>query len=343
VPKVDPRRWWNVLTVTVVTAFGGVVIGLRFARLESGSLSVPVLLIAAAVGAGVGLVFGTIVLAVIGRNDSTRFEVSRQLPHALVAQARKDTEVFRELRRIIPSARVNSSTFTVAFDRDGISFWTGSKPERFAFIPARDVREVSVGEPFRPSTFGAIPYSRLKVSVDTPSDTVDLAFALEFIPGPGSSRFNLNEAEIAVIAHKADAIVGTRRSGSTSTTQSTGAMTLSPGTTAWEAARHARIATFAYFLLAIPLFVAVFALARGEGVSGAFPLLLIAIVVIQGTNFALMWKATRSSTRERAAGYTTLNAADLDLPQLNPHTGRVIRPAGGLALSKDEFKRQLLH
>jgi hypothetical protein len=329
--------------VTVVSAFGGVVIGLRFARLESGSLSVPVLLIAAAVGVGVGLVFGTIVLAVLGRNDSRRFEVSRLLPHALVVNGRKDDPFVYELHRIVSTAAVSSSVFTVAFDREGISLWSGSKPERFAFIPARDVREVSVGEPFRPSTFGAIPYSRLKVSVDTPSDTVDLAFAVEFLPGPGSSRFNLNDAEVAAVAHEADAIVGSRRLASASSTQTTLAMTPVAGITAWAAARRVRIASIAHLLLGIPIFIAVLAIVRGESTSGLFPLLLVLIVAIQGTRLLLARSAIRATARERAAGYTTLNGVDLDLPQLNPHTGRVIRPAGGLALSKDEFKRQLLH
>jgi hypothetical protein len=300
--------------------------------------------ISVAVCAGVGFLFGMLVLTYHSRNDARRFEVSRQLPNALVVQGRKDAPFLQGLGRIAPMATVTSSLFAVAFDRDGISLWKGSSnPERFTFIPASDVREVSLGEPFRPSTFGSTPYSRLKLLVNTPDGVVDLEFAVEHIPGFGIARFNLNEAEIAVMANDGGTIVSGRRPDSASMTQSASVMTLIPGTTAWAATRRSRIATWAYFLLAIPLLVAIFAIARGDGVSGAFPLLIIAIFVIQGTNFLFAWMGNRISTRERAAGYTTLNAVDLDLPQVNPRSGQVIRPAGGLALSKDEFKRQLLH
>jgi hypothetical protein len=77
----------------------------------------------------------------------------------------------------------------------------------------------------------------------------------------------------------------------------------------------------------------------GSPIAGAtfIALAVIAIVVSSITRFQL----ELAIARERLAGFTTLNGADLELEQRHPHTGKVIREADEPALTKTEFATAL--
>lgn len=77
----------------------------------------------------------------------------------------------------------------------------------------------------------------------------------------------------------------------------------------------------------------------GSPIAGVMFIVLavIAIVIATITRFQL----ELAIARERQAGYTTLNGADLELQQRHPRTGAVIRSAFEPALTKKEFAAAL--
>lgn len=336
-PQVDPRRWLVLLIMgpLLVGAFG-----VFFGRFLGDELGLQQsLLTGVAVGLAATSIFALMYFRHVGKYDARRFAVAHQRPHALVLQARNEKEFLQALRALEPRANVKGYLATVAIEPEGVSVWSGfGLPERVLLIAPADVISISVGSPFAPTSYGEVPYARLAVEVRAQAGLVQLMFGVEHVPGFGSNRFTKNDAEVAELAQLARDVLGRR---ATAPATSRLVMSQVPGRSAWLLARFARFIMFGYAVLLVPTLINVWSTVTTNKTSPAFGLLVLCLLCLSATQFLLRRSAARAMLAERAAGYTTLNGVELDLPQLNPHTGRVIRQPGELALSADEFRREL--
>jgi hypothetical protein len=115
---------------------------------------------------------------------------------------------------------------------------------------------------------------------------------------------------------------------------------LTPGMTAFTSARISRrVAVVVYTALGVVLAFAMY----GYVVNHTEPRLwaLVAIVASTIIRVPFFIAQARSESRERAAGYTTLNRQHLDVEQRHPVTGIVLRAAGAPPLTKDQFVQAL--
>jgi hypothetical protein len=332
---IDPRRWWVLIKIVPFCAGMGAIMVARAGR--DGPFSIASVATGAGLGAVVaGLLVGIPLLLVYRGQDSRRRFVAGQLPGALVIQARTDGPFLRAMSILVPGATLKGSLATVAFERSGVSIWMGTGVGGPVLsVPARDVVEVSVGTPYRPPTYRAATYARMRVIVRATDSVVDLDFGVEHIPGPASSRFTKTDGELVELVRLATELVGIRAKAPRGDARE---LTRVPGVTGWAAMRLARVGMFAAPMVVLPLAAW---LIVGRGSPGAvFPMFAVVVVAL-AFQLVTAQVASRAVSRERIAGYTTLNGAHLDLPQLHPHNGRVVRAAGDAPISNDEFKRVL--
>ncbi len=287
-------------------------------------------------GALVGSVFGLALIYYFARIDTLRYEVARLHPDALVVVGMRDKAFIASLRRVLSMTPTMKQLFTVAFDREGLSFWTGTRvPERMALIPVKSILGVTSGESSSPG-WGVPPYTRLDVRVQLADFVEELQFGVEAI-SPFGRTGAATEAQIAEFARTASELVGAQRAPKT--TSSLSAQTLVPGTTAWAAVRVGRRVTAAVVVLGATVVALAMYLVLQDGES---PILLVwPLAAMQGAYFLTLVASARAMKRERTAGYTTLNRVELDLMQLHPRTGAVLREAGALPLSADRFNELL--
>lgn len=339
--RVESGRWLNVAILVLCFTVLGFGLAYRF----GGGLDAPAatLISGTQIGAAIGAAAGVIALIAFALNDSRRIEVARRLPHALVVQAERDPQLTDSLTLLAPGASVRGALLSVAFDTEGVSIYTGStRPEQVLFVPAREVLEVSLGEPRKPTNTRGKTVPRMRVVVAAESGTVTLQFALRRLQGLGTGFETMTQAQVAAMVDLAN----NRRGGTASRGAATPYFAFSddrlPGATAWSLLRAIRIYLWVFGVLLIAGLAALFALILVEDnvviVLGAFLLGMVLIYAPVGIMRRMMERARK---RERAAGYTTLNGLDLDLRQLQPLTGRMIRAAGAPPLSNDEFRRAL--
>lgn len=340
-PRVEPGRWLNVAVVVLSFTALGPALAYRFGGGQQ--VSGETLVLGAQIGGAVGIGAGLIALLVFAVNDSRRIAVAQRLPHAYVVQAEKNRSLVDALDQVQPGIRVQGTTVSVAFDTEGVSFWVGSgQPEGLLFVPASQVRDVTLGEPLKPANTRGKTVARLSVVIETPSGAVDVPMVLRRTQGIGTGFENMNQAQVAVAVRLANE----RRGGASSRGSSAPYFAFADdrvhGVTAWTLLRRVRLYVVVFIvLLHVSIFGLVWLFLQTDEVLLSLLAWIASVVVLYAPVKILRRALERARTRERAAGYTTLNGLDLDLRQLQPLTGRVIRTAGAPALSRDEFKRAL--
>ena len=331
--RVEPRRWRMVLQTTLLFGIVGAFIVVRTVRPSIESQGA--LLAGFAVGALAGALFGFVLLYYFARIDTLGFEVAKLQPHALVMLAMKDRDLAASLSAVLRrTPRVTQFT-TVAFDRDGLSLWKGVRvPERVALIPTKSIIAVRLGDSVSPGWRAPVQH-RLSVHIQLSESAKQLRFAVSSI-SPLGTAVAASEGDLAELVRKATDALGVLPPANRVTTGTMGANTLQPGVTAWAAARWLRrLATAVPVLGGLVVVAALSPLFSGGRVAVWAVFILIPL---QAAYLLGVYVSARATKRERAAGYTTLNRVELDLPQLHPRTGAVLREASALPLSEQRFK-----
>jgi hypothetical protein len=335
--RVLPVRWLQVLYFPLMFGLLGAVISIRFA----GSGVAPAdAVIPGAIGLGLGAFVALALLLSIVERDTRLLAVRAMLPHAIVVQAFRNDETadwLAELSKLLASQLAVKAIFTVAFDRSGVTVWSGARvPLKVVEIAWRDVVDVKLGDLKRIPGYGQQPYSRLRLDLKGNDAPLSVQFGVERVAKLITSQRYLSESELIDLASRVNSMrLGGALAPATPTSNVSRGLT--PGRTALAAQRFPfgfRLANpFAYQalvlcaiasgLLHLPLWVSIS--------LAALALATVAVMLIAA------WLMSRASKRESAAGYTTLNGAYLALEQRNPRTGVVIRAAGTRALSRREF------
>lgn len=327
VPRIEPRRWLFLLAVLLLPI--GVGLAVPYRAMGGADAPASAYATGAAIGAAVGILSAVVAFVLFARNDTRRIVVARQYPHAVVVQARVDAELRAALGQDLPGTLV-----TVAFDTEGVVFFTGTAhPARVAYFPARDVLSIGAGSAIPAPNARTQATARLRVK----TTRGDLQFAVDRLPHLGSTRYVLSEGEVLQLVERIN-----RTGRTTATTPHTSYIDQRvPGQTAWQAQRALRIGlAVGMLLLVVVLGITGYLIATDRDEYGIGPFL--AYVALYVVVFQLLQRALlRAKRRERAAGYTTLNHESFDLTQLHPQTGSLVRPAGGVPLSAEEFKRRL--
>lgn len=300
-------------------------------------------------GAVVGLVLGLLgsvgLLAMFVSHDTRVAAVSALRPDALVANVGKNHQLLVRLAELANVGFDYNSIkrlLTVAFDRSGMSFWSGDRtPSLILEVPWPRIQSIGLGATTEKKGYGDQPAQQLRVDIaDEDGHPVTLQFAIERIARMGGTPF-LAEDAVLDFAVNARARQGSRVSAARpapSTAASTG---LLPGMTAWAAGRVGPIRVRYAFLIPVPFFALV-ALALALRLPTAVLSGLAAVwIASQFYAFWVLIRQGRAAKREADAGYTTLNRANLALEQRHPMTGRVIRAAGEQALTDQQFAEEL--
>lgn len=340
--RIESRRRFSLVLLVLLFAGVGPALVYRSTRLHTSPPEHYV--VGLVLGAAAGIVLAVILYAYYARHDIRRLEVARQRPHAHVIQAKVDPGLVQALQQVSPGLALSGAFVTVAFEPEGVSFWTGStKPERVILIPARDVIEVTVGESLRVATSRSPAVGRMKVVAKTASGRVDILFGVDHIPVIGTVGNAMSTRGVAQVVDEANTARGAARSSlpGAGTTTSTGPDLRVPGRTAYAALRNTMRGWIVILVIMGILLVALFTLIGAKDEDGQTLVILLFILLVPAM-LVIQRLVKGPNRRERAAGYTTLNHDNFDLQQLHPYTGQVIRKAGGLPISKEEFARLLV-
>jgi len=340
-----PRRWFFVAFVVAFFAatglfFTGVLLGPDdvtgfTTRLRATD---PTLVVVVLAGSSLcGLVVGVLLMSVHGRSDQRLAIVREMLPRAFVFQSRNDIgtqDFFRwALRR--PQLRF-AVQFTVSVDHEGISVWTGSKdPVKEGTVSWNQVERLDVA--WIPKTKYAQVYPGLEFVVRN-----DLYETRSQVVGVERKPRNIQMATIGAESDVRAALASIRTVrglAPVAAPQTLRSMTpvRMPRNTAYAAQRRAFLpyaGTTATGWGIVGTGVASMITSQSAQPGTVF-IIIGLIVVVPAT--AMYLSIERAKIRERVAGYTTLNAMELNFDQRHPRTGFVIRPANAPSLTKAEF------
>lgn len=335
--RVLPARWLSSLSMVVIF---GVIAALTSARIAR-QFVIADLATWFLVGGALGVAVSVLIALIWLSHDTRLLTVREMLPNALVVQAVRDdtyTDWLPYISELSASQLSLKRLFTVAFDRPGISFWTGSRdPLKVAEIPWKNVDELKLGDTRQPKfATGYQTYHLLRLTVRGNDEPLTIQFGLEPSPGILRSRSFMSEAEVVGVAAQANEIWhgGVQPHQAASSHLSAG---LVAGRTAWAAQRFPVGPPVAKLVLLQLLFVAAIAtLLLKLPIWSTW--LVVGISAAVYVTLALSARLTRhAAQREKAAGYTTLNGVDLALEQRHPVTGVVIRAANALPLTRQQF------
>jgi hypothetical protein len=344
IARMMPRRWFYVAFVVLFfTGMAALFVpffaaprGLRGFPAQLGAADPTTVTIGLAIAAASGLVLGVLAVSSYARHDQRLAIVRERMPRAYVFQARKDIGTQDFLRWALKNPRLKlKMQFTVSVDHEGVIVWTGSNdPVGEGMLAWSRIEEI--GPAMIPkSKFGAV-YPGLEFVVADDYESRSQVIGVEGKPRNITQATIGAEADVVAALAEIRSVLGQAPIAAPQTVESYMTVAM-PRRTAYWAQRRAflpfagttaiggTIATGGigtWFATGDPTVAIVF------GVTG---LLLIV------TANVMRFRVTSAEARERAAGYTTLNAANLDLDQRHPRTGIVMRNAYAPALTKPQF------
>lgn len=339
-----PRRWFYVgFVVVLFTGVAAIFVpsfaaprGLRGFPAQLGAADPTTVTIGLTIAAVSGLILGILAVSFYARHDRRLAIVRERMPRAYVFQARKDigTQDFLRWALKNPSLKLGMQ-FTVSVDREGVIVWTGSKdPIGEGSLEWSRIEEI--GSAMIPkSKFGAL-YPGLHFVV-----TDDYESRSQVIGVEGKLR-NITQANIGaeadVVAALAEirSVLGQAPIAAPQTVESYMPVAM-PRRTAYRAQRRAFLpfaGTTAIGGTIATSGIATWITAGDPTVAIVFGVVGL-LMILAAT--VMRFRVKSAEARERAAGYTTLNAANLDLDQRHPRTGIVIRNAFAPALTKAQF------
>lgn len=229
-------------------------------------------------------------------------------------------------------------SFVVALDDGGVHVFRGKEDAQLvtsvAWVDVLGVSETVV-------TIQRKSYAGLSLRVRTRVEPVDLAFAVSgrgLNPARGRT---VEELRDRILSFRSAAVGG--RPGSAPSAPTTSYVTparraMIPGVASTTWSRVLRVTSS---LTSVPLIaligVQIVRLTEGDALVAGLPLVpvvavFIAIVLV---NFGVILLAARRQRAESVAGYTLLRTGDMNLDQVDPATGYLIRPAGSEQLTRD--------
>jgi hypothetical protein len=272
-----------------------------------------------------------------------RSALQRLSPNGIVILANRKPGLWPGVEEVVPSlgglpkGGGLGAQFGVIFDSYGVSFW------RWESSPVKVV-EFAWSQIVSVERYDAIstsqPAAAISLVVTTGHSTLHLPFS--FIAGIRSFRTS-TEADSNELVSRVRELAPQLANAAQSTSSSMIALRkipLRPGPSAAQISRFfipslllSTIGYSIFFLLYFPPLIDQNADTEATIFPSAIPVIVTAILV-----WAVLVGFSRANKREISAGYTTLKRSNLDVVQVLPHTGVVIREAGSPFLSRGEIQ-----
>jgi hypothetical protein len=350
IPSRWPRALWWLLFIP-----GFVVLSTGFLLLRGGTEGLP---LAAVISLAIAVPLDAYILALRWRADA-RFDAVKELwPHGYLVEGLKcdpTTAALFSVGGATASASIRGG-FVAAFDSDGVRFYAGARrAAEFLRVRWSDVEAIDTATVTVPNNRQA---TALTLTVAHDNESTVLPIVIKATRGMSGFRYSSGAETLAHLKairslrgalpeapHNATHTEAPRTQARTeppSIDETLNRRDLAPGISSVGMARAALVA-FAVgalaFLAMLPFGILTWTHIWAVPTAIFLPLLYVGLGGITVGRGVALFIPQRESAEVRA-GYTLSSQGDINVDQLDPKTGYVIRPAGHPALSREQERRE---